>query len=84
MIKIALKFYDKETEFLVEDIRLDLPEKLIFDTTNSTNIDKINALMFDVSLEMREHIIKHYPELEEKFKSFDFGFIGRHGLGEGY
>ena len=84
MITIALEFYDKKTEFIVDENRLELPDDVVFRATESQNIDYINSHPFEVSQAMKGYIIKHYPDLEEKFDLYLYSFIGRHGLGEGY
>ena len=84
MITVAIKFYDKNTEFIAEDVRLHLPQEIVFEAAESTNVSEINSFMYDVSDEMKDYIIKHYPDLEKKFDLYLYDFIGRHGLGEGY
>ena len=90
MIRISVEFADKETGFLVEDIKLEIPDEIIFraieqeNEKESRNIEYINALMFDVSDEMKVHIIQEYPETAKKFEKYNYFFIGRQGLGPEY
>jgi hypothetical protein len=84
MITVKVKFYDRETEFMVDDIKLDMPDDIVFRSANTTAVDELNAFMFDVSNEMKDYIVEHYPQLKEKFENYHADFIGRHGLGPEY
>jgi len=84
MITIDIEFYDKETEFIVEDIRIDLPEEMVFEAAGSSDISEINSLMYDLSDDMINYVVKYHPETKEKFSMYLHSFIGRHGLGPEY
>lgn len=84
MISVRLRFFDKETGFISEDALCNLSESVVFSATKSEDIEEINAFTFDISDKMKEHVIKLYPHLSEKFEKYDSDFIGRHGLLEGY
>lgn len=82
MITIEIDFYDKKTEFIADEFLLNVPERMVFAAAESTNIEYINARPFDVSDDIRTYAIDHHPELKEKFLTYDYDFIGRHGLEE--
>ena len=90
MITIDIEFFDKETEFIADEIRLGVPDDMVFravETENpeeSKNISYINARPFDVTDEIKAYVIEHHPETAEKFEAYLYEFIGRHGLGPEY
>jgi hypothetical protein len=99
MITIEIDFYDKKTEFIAYEKKIECPDHLVFtavendkfsdnelDIARAENkqIDYINARPFAVTMEMKAYAIEHYPELKEKFDQYDYSFIGRHGLGPEY
>lgn len=83
-ITVEIDFYDKNTESIVDEVRIDLPEEIVFAATESRNVNEINSFMYAVSEEMKDYVMKHYPEHKDKFGLYLHDFIGRHGLGEGY
>lgn len=84
MITIKVEFYDLKTEFMVDSIIIEMPDDLVFKAADTNDIGKINAFMFDLSKEMKNHIIKNDPALKNKFEVFHADFTGRHGLGPEY
>lgn len=84
MMTIDIEFYDKKTEFIADEIRILVPKNIVFTAAESENINYINARPFDVSEQMKEYVIQHYPEHVEKFDLYDPDFIGREGVPEGY
>lgn len=98
MITITIYFYDKKTSFLVEDKKIECPDELVFEAAKRDDIenelanasetgkkiDYINCRSFEVTKEMKDYVIKHYPELKDKFDTYLSDFIGRHGLGPEY
>jgi len=84
MITIDIEFYDKETEFMVEEILFHLPEEIIFRAANTENIHEINARMFDVSSDMKDYIVQKFPAYKKQFDLYDYNFSGRHGLNPEY
>ena len=90
MITIDVEFYDKKTEFIADEIRLEVPDEMVFDIVEKENpierenISYINSRPFRLSESMKEYVIKKSPETKNKFHKYSHAFIGRHGLGEGY
>lgn len=84
MTIILIDFFDRRTEKHIDEVKIDVPDDLVFEAAQSTDISYINARPFDVSSRMIEYIIKERPELKEKFDHCIHEFIGRHGLGPEY
>lgn len=84
MITVRIVFYNKKTRFAEDDIKIDVPDDIVFRSAKSSDVEEINCFMFDVSEEMKSYVIKNYPDLKEKFEQYEYDFIGRHGLGPEY
>lgn len=99
MITVEIGFFDKKTQIVVGDIRIDFPDDMVlsaaendeFDggefaraSAEGKQIDYINCRPFGVTDEMKAYAIKKHPELKDKFDLYIYEFIGRHGLGPEY
>ena len=80
MITIALKFFDKKTEFLKKEFKIQVPSQMVFDIAKSDDLDVIHVYGFDVTPEMIHYVKKNYTDIAENFKKFDAQFTGAEGL----
>ena len=81
MIAINVEFYDRNTDFMIDEIRVEVPDDIVFRSAETTAIDEINAFMFDISEELKNYILEKYPHLNEKFLLYNADFSGKHKLG---
>lgn len=99
MIAVLLEFYDKDTKRIADEIKVNLPEDIVFRaaesdaftgdefsmaTAENKQIDYINCRPFAVTDEIKTYVTSNHSELKNKFSSYDCFFIGRHGLGAEY
>lgn len=84
MITIDIEFYHHTEDYLVHKIRTDLPDDIVFDGAESTDVNYINARPFEVTDGMKNYAIEKHPDLAQKFEENDAFFIGRHNVPEGY
>ncbi len=67
-----------------DDVKMELPEDVVFLAAQTNNIEEINSFMYEISSEMKNVILSLKPNLENKFDQYEYDFIGRHGLGPEY
>ncbi len=67
-----------------DDVKMELPEDVVFLAAQTNNIEEINSFMYEISSEMKNVILSLKPNLENKFDQYEYDFIGRHGLGSEY
>lgn len=97
MITIAIYFYNKKTEFLVDTKKIEIPYDLVLAAAEEDDdgglsvaiakkkeIDYFNCRSFEMTNDIKNYAIKNYPETKEKFDQYLYDFIGRHGLGPEY
>jgi hypothetical protein len=84
MITVRIYFFNKETEDLLNKVKIEVPDEIVFEAADSSDIGYINARPFDVPKQMIEYIIQKNPELKILFETCIYEFIGRHGLGPEY
>lgn len=99
MITINVRFYDKKTEFIADEAKIEVPYDIVLDAaekdeytgselaeamTERKQVDYINCRPFEITDQMKKYIIKNYPETKDKFDQYLYDFIGRHGLGPEY
>ena len=84
MITIRIVFYNRKTRLAEDDVKMELPEDVVFLAAQTNNIEEINSFMYEISSEMKNVILSLKPNLENKFDQYEYDFIGRHGLGPEY
>lgn len=99
MITILIGFFDKKTELIADEKKIDVPYDLVLAAAaedeytgnelseamaEGKQIDYINCRPFGVTEKIKTYAIEHHPELKEKFEKYIHEFIGRHGLGPEY
>ncbi len=84
MITIRIVFYNRKTRLAEDDVKMELPEDVVFLAAQTNNIKEINSFMYEISSEMKNVILSLKPNLENKFDQYEYDFIGRHGLGPEY
>lgn len=84
MITIRIVFYNRKTRLAEDDVKMELPEDVVFLAAQTNNIEEINSFMYEISSEMKNVILSLKPNLENKFDQYEYDFIGRHGLGSEY
>ena len=75
-MKIRFGFYDKKTEFIADELYLDVPEALIFKITETQDIQEIKTFGYDVTPELVEYVLEQRPKIAEKFEKYDAQFTG--------
>lgn len=75
-MKINLEFYSKETEFLEKEFDIEVPQKMVFEAAETTDLDDIRTLVHDVTPDFADYVCLKYPDISQYFEIYDAQFTG--------
>lgn len=74
MIKIEIDFFDKKTEFIADEITINVPKDIVFEAAETDDPDDLIGYGFDVTERMKNYIIQNYPRHAKNFELYDHSF----------